>query len=70
MADNIIGIYQRHAGAFEQKRSTTLFEQPWLERFLSLLPNNGRILDSCARTTEAVRGLFLNDQIPTQTICF
>lgn len=45
MADNIIGIYQRHAGAFEQKRSTTLFEQPWLERFLNLLPNNGRILD-------------------------
>ncbi|ERK16592.1 methyltransferase domain-containing protein [Serratia fonticola] len=45
MADNIIGIYQRHAGAFEQKRSTTLFEQPWLERFLSLLPDNGRILD-------------------------
>lgn len=50
MADNIIGIYQRHAGAFEQKRSTTLFEQPWLERFLSLLPNNGRILILAAAT--------------------
>jgi cyclopropane fatty-acyl-phospholipid synthase-like methyltransferase len=45
IADNIIGIYQRHAEAFEQKRSTHLFEQPWLDRFLSLLPNNGRILD-------------------------
>ena len=45
IADNIIGIYQRHAGAFEQKRSTHLFEKAWLDRFLNLLPENGQILD-------------------------
>lgn len=45
LADNIIGIYQRHAGAFEQKRSTSLFEKAWLDRFLALLPVNGQILD-------------------------
>lgn len=45
LADNIIGIYQRHAGAFEQKRSTTLFEKTWLDRFMNPLPANGRILD-------------------------
>lgn len=45
LADNIIGIYQRHAGAFEQKRSTSLFEKAWLDRFLTLLPVNGQILD-------------------------
>lgn len=45
MADNIIGLYQRHAGAFEQQRSTNLFERAWLDRFLDLLPVNGQILD-------------------------
>lgn len=45
LADNIMGIYQRHAEAFEQKRSTHLFEKAWLDRFISLLPRKGRILD-------------------------
>lgn len=45
LAKNIIGIYERHAEAFQQKRSIDLFEQPWLDRFLNLLPASGRILD-------------------------
>ncbi|MFS2225976.1 class I SAM-dependent DNA methyltransferase [Pantoea sp. B65] len=45
LAKNIIGIYERHAGAFAQQRSTNLYEQPWLDSFLKLVPVNGRILD-------------------------
>jgi 2-polyprenyl-3-methyl-5-hydroxy-6-metoxy-1,4-benzoquinol methylase len=45
LAKNIIGIYERHAEAFQQKRSIDLFEQPWLDRFLNLLPASGQILD-------------------------
>ncbi len=45
LAKNIIGIYERHAKAFGQQRSTHLFEQPWLDSFLNLLPANPRILD-------------------------
>ncbi|WP_034944318.1 class I SAM-dependent methyltransferase [Erwinia oleae] len=45
LAKNIIGIYQRHAKAFGDQRLTHLFEQPWLDSFLNLLPAGGRILD-------------------------
>ncbi|QKJ87119.1 Methyltransferase [Paramixta manurensis] len=45
LAKNIIGIYQRHAKAFWQRRPTNLFEQPWLDDFLRLIPTNGKILD-------------------------
>ncbi len=45
LAENIIGIYQRHAEAFGRQRSTHLFEQGWLDGFLGLLPVGGQILD-------------------------
>jgi len=44
-ADRIIGLYDRHAQAFDQERGRTLFERPWLDRFLTLLPPGGTILD-------------------------
>ena len=44
-ADRIIGLYDRHARAFDQERGRTLFERPWLDRFLTLLPPGGTILD-------------------------
>jgi predicted TPR repeat methyltransferase len=34
----IIGIYSRHASAFVRKRSRALFEKPWLDRFLAVMP--------------------------------
>jgi SAM-dependent methyltransferase len=37
-ADHIITLYERHALAFDQDRSRTLFERAWLDRFLALLP--------------------------------
>ncbi|CAI0804449.1 Predicted methyltransferase (contains TPR repeat) [Serratia entomophila] len=45
LAENIIALYEKHAGAWAQLRSTSLYERPWLDRFLQLAPANGRILD-------------------------
>lgn len=44
-ASAILSLYQRHAAAFAQQRSQTLFEKSWLEKFAARLPQNGRILD-------------------------
>lgn len=45
LADDIINIYERHAEAFTQKRSTALFEKGWLDRFLAHVPPKEKILD-------------------------
>jgi SAM-dependent methyltransferase len=44
-ADRIVGLYQRHAHAFDRDRSRDLFERTWLDRFAALLPRGGSILD-------------------------
>lgn len=41
----IVGIYQRHAAAFDAARTRGLFERGWLDRFCSLVPPAGAILD-------------------------
>jgi SAM-dependent methyltransferase len=42
---NIIALYERHALAFDELRGKNLFEKPWLDRFTSLLPADGTVLD-------------------------
>lgn len=38
-AERIVGMYQRHAAVWDQMRSPgSLFEKPWLDRFLELVP--------------------------------
>jgi SAM-dependent methyltransferase len=45
-AELIVGLYQRHAAAWDRIRSPgSLFEKPWLDRFLALVPEGGSILD-------------------------
>jgi SAM-dependent methyltransferase len=44
-ADEIIGIYRRHAAAWAQARGTALGEKAWLDRFLGLLPLGASVLD-------------------------
>jgi len=46
-SENIIALYERHAGAWVQARllESTLYEKPWLDRFCALLPEAGRVLD-------------------------
>lgn len=38
-------VYQQHAAGWDRRRPRTLFEAPWLERFVSDLPARSDILD-------------------------
>ncbi len=44
-ADNVIGLYQRHAAAWDEARGDVLREGEWLDRFLALLPEGSEVLD-------------------------
>jgi SAM-dependent methyltransferase len=44
-ADSIIGIYERHAGAWSRDRGEHLYEKAWLDPFLALLPDDPTVLD-------------------------
>ncbi|MHA0854387.1 methyltransferase domain-containing protein, partial [Serratia nematodiphila] len=45
LASTIIPLYDEYAAAWERLRPITLFERPWLDRFLQLTPANARLLD-------------------------
>jgi SAM-dependent methyltransferase len=44
-ADRIIGLYDRHAKAWDGERGRALVERAWLDRFTALIPRGGRVLD-------------------------
>jgi len=45
-SERIVGLYRRHAAAWDKLRSPgSLFEKPWLDKFLALIPARGTILD-------------------------
>jgi SAM-dependent methyltransferase len=44
-AERIIGLYQRHSTDWDKERGRNLFEKPWLDRFLALLPQSASVLD-------------------------
>jgi len=44
-ANRIIGLYEDHALAFDAGRHRRLFELPWLDRFLNLMPPSPSVLD-------------------------
>jgi SAM-dependent methyltransferase len=45
-ADQIVGLYQRHAADWATDRGTRLvLEKSWLDRFRALLPANSAVLD-------------------------
>ncbi|HYF53221.1 MAG TPA: methyltransferase domain-containing protein [Salinarimonas sp.] len=41
----IVGLYQRHARAFDRDRARVLVERPWLDALLALVPPGGSVLD-------------------------
>ena len=60
-AKEIVGLYERHAGAFDEARGRTLFEAPWLERFLALLAPGASVLDiGCGSAEPIARYLIEN----------
>jgi 2-polyprenyl-3-methyl-5-hydroxy-6-metoxy-1,4-benzoquinol methylase len=44
-AKEIIGLYRRHAGAWDEARGDRLREGAWLDRFLAFLPPGASVLD-------------------------
>lgn len=53
-ASRIIGLYERHAHAFDAERSKALFERAWLDRFLANVPVAGRVLDLGCGSAEPI----------------
>jgi len=45
MHERIVGLYEENAAAWDRQRGRDLFEKPWLDRFLGLLPPRPRVLD-------------------------
>lgn len=58
-AARIIGLYQRHACAWDRARGRSLFEKPWLDRFLALIPPGETILDIGCGSGEPIAGYFI-----------
>lgn len=44
-SERITAIYERHARAWDVKRGRSLFEKPWLDRFVSHIPHGASVLD-------------------------
>ena len=44
-AEQIIGLYRRHAAAWARLRSVRFTERAWIDRFASLMPERGTVLD-------------------------
>ena len=55
-------IYDRNAEEFDRQRNKSLFERPWLDRFLSLIPKEGIILDVGCGTGEPIAQYILAQQ--------
>lgn len=74
-SERIVDLYQRHADAWDRLRSPgSLFEKPWLDRFLALLDPGASILDVgcgaalpiggyCIRSGYAVTGIDSSPQL-------
>ncbi|KQV32300.1 methyltransferase [Rhizobium sp. Root1203] len=59
--DNIISLYERNAVAFDELRGRNLFERPWLDRFTSLVPPRGDILDLGCGGAEPIAADLIRD---------
>jgi len=58
-ATEIIGLYERHALAWDTERDRSLFERPWLDRFSELMPQRGSILDLGCGAGEPIARYFI-----------
>jgi SAM-dependent methyltransferase len=58
-AERIIDLYDRHAERWDRERWRNLFERPWLDRFLTLLPRSGAILDLGCGSGEPIARYFI-----------
>ncbi len=59
-ADDVIGIYRRHARAWSQARGKRLIEKRWLDRFADMLPHGAQVLDIGCGTGEPISHYLAN----------
>jgi trans-aconitate methyltransferase len=57
---NIIRLYETYALDWDRERGRSLFEKPWLDKMLSLLPPERSILDLGCGSGEPVARYFIN----------
>ena len=56
---DVIESYNRHPQEWAKLRSQSLFERAWLDKFLSLMPENPRILDLGCGTGQPIAGYLI-----------
>ena len=59
LASKTQDIYTRHGEQFDRERAKTLFEKPWLDRFLALMSSRGTILDVGCGAGEPIAQYFI-----------
>ena len=59
VSEEIIGIYTRHAEAFDQQRGRSLFERHWLDAFRGRVAGRGHILDIGCGSGEPIAQYFI-----------
>ncbi|WP_418136718.1 class I SAM-dependent DNA methyltransferase [Agrobacterium sp. El2ro-1b] len=55
----VIKLYTDHGADFDKARGRSLAEKTWLDRFTSLLPDGGSILDIGCGSGEPIAGYFI-----------
>jgi SAM-dependent methyltransferase len=58
-AAKVVELYERHAKTWDRERGRSLFEKPWLDRFLALLPKRASILDIGCGSAEPIARSFI-----------
>jgi ubiquinone/menaquinone biosynthesis C-methylase UbiE len=61
-AERVIGLYDRHAQQWDHDRGRNLFERPWLDRFLALVPEGGSLVDLGCGSAEPIARYFIAAQ--------
>ncbi|MBT8142024.1 MAG: class I SAM-dependent methyltransferase [Gammaproteobacteria bacterium] len=54
-----IQTYEKHAQTWDMHRPRVLIEKPWLDKFIELLPPQGRVLDVGCGAGEPITGYLL-----------
>lgn len=57
---NVIRLYTEHGADFDKQRDRSLVEKTWLDRFTSLLPDGGSILDIGCGSGEPIAGYLIS----------
>jgi SAM-dependent methyltransferase len=58
--EDIINLYQLHSVDWDRERGRSLFEKPWLDRMLTLLPPKRSILDLGCGSGEPIARYFID----------